>query len=50
MLQQQQGNATSYSSSSFGGFPEDNSFAMEKELNDLQMHLKVQAISNSFSV
>jgi hypothetical protein len=38
--QQQQANAsttTSYSSSSFGGFS-----ALEKELHDLQTHLRVQ--------
>lgn len=43
--QQQQANTnttTSYSSSSFGGFPDDNFSALEKELHDLQTHLKVQ--------
>ncbi|KAJ4761394.1 myosin heavy chain-like protein [Rhynchospora pubera] len=45
--QQQQPNThgtTSYSSSSFGGFPDDNFSALEKELHDLQAHLKEESV------
>ncbi|KAJ3700672.1 hypothetical protein LUZ61_004377 [Rhynchospora tenuis] len=44
--QQQQANThgtISYSSSSFGGFPDDFS-ALEKELHDLQAHLKEESV------
>ncbi|KAF3329083.1 spindle pole body component 110 isoform X2 [Carex littledalei] len=48
MVQQQQHantntTTTSYSSSSFGGFPDDIS-ALEKELHDLQTHLKEESV------
>ncbi|KAJ1696067.1 hypothetical protein LUZ63_004579 [Rhynchospora breviuscula] len=45
--QQQQANTrgtTSYSSSSFGGFPDDNFSALEKDLHDLQAHLKEESV------
>ncbi|KAJ4790028.1 myosin heavy chain-like protein [Rhynchospora pubera] len=46
-IAQQQPNThgtTSYSSSSFGGFPDDNFSALEKELHDLQAHLKEESV------
>ncbi|KAJ4756938.1 myosin heavy chain-like protein [Rhynchospora pubera] len=46
-IAQQQPNThgtTSYSSFSFGGFPDDNFSALEKELHDLQAHLKEESV------